>query len=351
MLVLIDGDVLAHMCCKTRFSKGGNQVYTDIVEVVPDKRAVQFSKEEDRKYLEDSWENFKKRLDEVLELCFADDYLMAVKSKHNFRDTMYPMEFNEDKTKAIWGYKANRWKPEGQSNRFVPIIRDLAKHEDIAIEAVNREADDLLRIWANQAAAANEDYIIATIDKDLKCIPGKHFNIKSQEITTVTEFEATRFFYQQLLSGDTTDNIPGVPGIGPIKAEKFLYNISDEEAMQELIVEMYMSVYEDNWYEMLLSNGKMLYLQKTADDYFRCSHWPVVAALGVAKYTEAIKPSIVSEIKQPPVIETAKSTIVAPMLKSPVIKSPAIKAATLVTPTLKSTTVRPFTGTIKVNNG
>lgn len=342
MLALIDGDVLAHMCCKSRFSKGKMQEYTDIVSVVPDKKAVTFSKEEDRKYLEDSWENFQKRLDEVLDICFTDHYLMAVKSPINFRDELYPLEFNEDKTKAIWGYKANRWKPEGQSNKFVPTIRKLAIVNGFAIEAYGREADDLLRIWATQARAAGEEYIIVSIDKDLKCIPGKHLNIKSQEITTVTDFEATRFFYQQLLSGDQTDNIPGVPGLGPVKSEKLLYNTHTEEALQEIIVEMYMGAYEDNWYEMLLSNGKMLYLQGAENDHFKCSHWPVVEGLAPQKYSKAkkaVKPieavTVVSPVVKPP----SPSVVKPPVVEPPVSKtSPSLLQ--------KTPTVRPFTGSL-----
>jgi hypothetical protein len=254
-------------------------LYHTIVDVVEDPKAVVFSKEDDREYLEETWNIFVERLEEILELTFATDYLLAVKSDINFRDAMYPMEFNEDMSKAIWGYKANRWKPEGQSNRFVPIIRKLAVHEGIGLEAVGREADDLLRIWAEQAKAAGDPYVIVSVDKDLKCISGTHFNITSQITSQVSEHEAMRFFYQQLLSGDTTDNIPGVPRIGPVKAEKFLYNLYDEEELQEAVVEQYMTAYPDNWYEMLLSNGKMLYLQKHEDDFFQISHWPVVAEL------------------------------------------------------------------------
>lgn len=319
MLALIDGDVIAHMSCKSRFSKPShNQDYTELHQMVENCHDHQFSKAEDKVYLEESWTNFQKRLDEVLEQCFAEDYLMAVKSSVNYRDELYPIEFGPNGI-PVWGYKANRWKPADKSNHFVPVMRKLAIHEGLAIEAYGREADDLLRMWAEQAMLAGDPYVIVSIDKDLKCIPGKHYNIKTKELSTVTPRDAMRFFYQQLLSGDTTDNIPGVPGIGPKKSEAFLLNLHEEEEMQEIIVEMYMSAYEENWYEMLLSNGKLLYLQKHEDDHFCCSTWPVVAAMGVeCRYNAAklaIKPPVVTAVQKPPP---------APVLSAPAPTAPSL---------------------------
>lgn len=325
MLALIDGDVIAHMCCKSRFSKPAakGQLYTEIIHVVPNKDDVEFSKEDDREYLEESWENFQKQLEKILEDCFAEEFLMAVKHSYNFRDDMYPIEVVNDK--AVWGYKANRWKPEGQSNKFVPAIRELAQVAGLAIPAVGREADDLLRIWAEQARAVGDQYVIVSIDKDLKCIPGTHYNIKSRQTTTVTEHEAMRFFYQQLLSGDPTDNIPGVPGIGPVKSEKLLYNLSTEEEYQEVVAELYMSAYEDSWYEMLLSNGKMLYLQKHESDFFQVSHWPVVQALSASgKRFTPVVPALVADAPTAPSPILAPSAPAAPRLAPKTVQPEAV---------------------------
>lgn len=264
MLALIDGDVLAYMGCKSRWVNDRNQRL-----VVLDKDAHVFSKAEDREYMEASWENFKQEVIKVTGKCWTNHYLMAVKHKHNYRNDIYSE------------YKMNRHKDPSKQNHFVPSIRTLAVIEELAIEAIGREADDLLCIWAHQAMAANEDYTIVSIDKDLKCIPGKHYNPKLDMHFSVTPKEALRFFYAQLLSGDPTDNIPGLPGIGPAKAEKALFNTHTEEDMQEEVVAMYMSFFGDDWYDQLLSNGKMLYLQKHEFDYFTCYQWPVVQHFGV----------------------------------------------------------------------
>jgi len=256
MLLLIDGDVLAYMACKERKPpKGGFDENTS------------YSLKEDEEYLEESWKNFLKLLDDICETHWSPDYLMAVKSSFNFRNLLYP------------DYKMNRHKDVSKANKFVPLIRKRAVEESLAIEAFNREADDFLRIWSYQAIAAGDAYTVVSIDKDLFCIPGKHYNPKTGLTRTIGHFEAKKHFYEQLLKGDNVDNIPGIPGIGPKKAEAALASCVNEHDMQESVVDMYINYYEERWYDMLLSNGKMLYLSKHYDDFFTISDWPVVAEI------------------------------------------------------------------------
>jgi 5'-3' exonuclease len=166
----------------------------------------------------------------------------------------------------------------------------MAVKDGMAIESVGREADDLMRIWAEEAREAGVPYVICTIDKDLKCIPGlyhkMHIDAIGRTWTTeertieISEDYATRFYYEQLLKGDPTDNIPGVPKVGDIKAAKIIKKCTTEEEMQEAVVNEYVNAYGiDDWYDYLLSNGKMIYLQKHLNDYFSCLDWPIVQEL------------------------------------------------------------------------
>lgn len=313
MLALIDGDVFAHRCCMSRFlTNVDGKVFQ---RVVLDKDSVDFTEEEDLEYFNQSWELFKKSVDEAVENCYTDKYIMAVKHSENYRSVLYPE------------YKMNRHKDPSKMNKFVPLIRKRAVSEGMAVEAIGREADDLLCMWAYSAMAANEPYIILSIDKDLKCIPGWHYNIKSQEKVQVSRHEADRFFYQQLLSGDPTDNIPGLPKVGPVKAAEALLNTFDEEEMQEIVVGMYMTKYPKEWYEMLLSNGKMLYLQRHEDDYFKISHWPVTQAMLEHDRLERLKEfevieeqrvAAVAKLSPPPVVSSEKSTSFKGVFKKPI---------------------------------
>lgn len=269
-IAIIDGDVLCYKACKPRWEKKARiEDGVSYVQLGEDGKRMSFeyTQEEDQEYLMESWEHLKKDLQKLLDAVYCDEYLMAVKGPDNFRDMMYPE------------YKLNRHADPTKRNPFVPVLRKLAVKEGFAIEAEGREADDMMRIWANQAAAAGREYIICSIDKDLKCIPGKHYLMHKEELIIVTPEDAMRHYYEQLLKGDPTDNIPGVPRVGEVKASKILANCTTEEEFQECVVEQYIMAYNDDWYGYLLSNGKMIHLQNTIEDHFKITHWPLVREL------------------------------------------------------------------------
>jgi DNA polymerase-1 len=200
---------------------------------------------------------------------------MVVKGQDNFRNLLYPE------------YKLNRHADPTKTNMFVPVLRELAVAEGLAIAAHGREADDYIRIWAREASLAGDPYVICSIDKDLECIPGKHYKIPIKqnlsidkgEIKEISVLESLHLYYRQLLMGDSTDNIPGIPGVGKVKATKYLKDTKEESEMQEIVVEHYMAFYGDEWFDYLLSNAKMIHLQRTTDDYFSAKEWPVLRHL------------------------------------------------------------------------
>ena len=74
----------------------------------------------------------------------------------------------------------------------------------------NREAEDEVGIRAFQHDSYN-DYIIAAIDKDIRMIPGYHYNYVNGSFDYVDKVQAARNFYLQLVTGDkASDNIPGL---------------------------------------------------------------------------------------------------------------------------------------------
>lgn len=272
-LAIIDGDVLCYQACSNRWEKTKRTVGTNQIIQLDEagkRMPVEWTKEEDREYLEDSWGKLQTDLQVLLETVFCSDYLMAVKGPNNYRNLMYPE------------YKLNRHADPTKQNAFVPILRKLCVHSDLAIESEGREADDLMRIWAKEAAAAGDDYIICSIDKDLKCIPGKHYLMHKDKKHTiiVSPEEALRHYYEQMLKGDPTDNIPGVPKVGDIKATKLLAPYSTELEFQSQVIEQYLIAYgEEHWKDYLLSNAKMIHLQTNSNDYFSFDNWPLVREL------------------------------------------------------------------------
>lgn len=100
------------------------------------------------------------------------------------------------------------------------FLRD--KYDAIA-EVGELEADDLLIIRAEEIKGAGRyTPIICSIDKDLRQYEGWHYNFQKGELKYVTGDEAHRNFYSQLLTGDSTDGIIGLKGVGPKTAEKIL---------------------------------------------------------------------------------------------------------------------------------
>lgn len=271
MLAIIDGDVLAHQCVADRWwtMLKAKQETTNYVRLDSEgkKIPIEWTRDERRLILETGWSNFDRMLNELLEKTFAKSYVMAMKSEDNFRKTMYPE------------YKMNRHSNPAGMNPFVPEIRKLSIMTDLAIESHGMEADDMIRIWAEEARTAGDPFVICSIDKDLDMIAGTHYNMKYHEIYQVSEIEALRNFYAQLLKGDAVDNIPGIPGVGPKKADKMLEGIESEADMQEAVVSQYLAAYGDDWYQYLLSNGKMIHIMRTPTDYFKIRDWPLVQEL------------------------------------------------------------------------
>jgi DNA polymerase-1 len=127
------------------------------------------------------------------------------------------IESNYRKTLSHVAYKANRagivrpilWKP----------LRDWFLSEEWSARwEPGLEGDDMLGLLAT------DETVIASIDKDLKTVPGRHFNWDRADegVVEVTPEQAQRYFLEQVLTGDKTDGYAGVPGIGPVKAAKVL---------------------------------------------------------------------------------------------------------------------------------
>lgn len=88
------------------------------------------------------------------------------------------------------------------------------------------ETDDIISFLAYyHKDLLDTDCIICSPDKDLQQIPGTHYNPNKpwDEAIKILSVEEAQFNYlKQLLMGDSTDNIAGIPGLGEVKATKFL---------------------------------------------------------------------------------------------------------------------------------
>ena len=138
-------------------------------------------------------------------------------------------------------YKAHRPPaPEELVPQF-PLIRDAVKAFNIAcLEQDGFEADDLIATYARQVVAAGGDVTVVSSDKDLMQLvkPGivmldtmKNKTIGPDEVRERFGVTPDKVIDVQALAGDSTDNVPGVPGIGVKTAAELINEYGDLEAL------------------------------------------------------------------------------------------------------------------------
>jgi DNA polymerase I len=150
-------------------------------------------------------------------------------SSKTFRNDLYPQ------------YKANRTAPPEDLVPQFGLIRQATKAFDLpCIEMQGFEADDLIATYTNAALKAGGDVTIISSDKDLMQLVGPRVTLydtmkdKRLGIADVIEkwgVAPEKMIDLQSLTGDSTDNVPGVPGIGPKTAAALLEEYGDLETL------------------------------------------------------------------------------------------------------------------------
>jgi DNA polymerase-1 len=148
-----------------------------------------------------------------------------------FRNTIYP------------AYKANRPDaPEDLIPQF-PLFREAchAFHLPV-IEKIGFEADDIIATYTEQAKSHGCDVVIISADKDLMQLIDDHVSmidpLKSKKIGRLEVFEKfgvtpDKVIEVQALIGDSSDNVPGVPSIGPKTAAELIGQFGSLEVLYE----------------------------------------------------------------------------------------------------------------------
>lgn len=150
-------------------------------------------------------------------------------------------------------YKGNRTQSKP---KHYELIREYLNKAWACEVIEGQEADDAIGIRAYEMEDV-EDYVIMSIDKDLNMIRGWHYNFIKDEKYLVNDQEAIKHFYTQILTGDRVDNIVGLKGVGPKKAEKILQDCVTEADMYKAVLEAY-----DNDEKRVLENGQLLWIRR-----------------------------------------------------------------------------------------
>jgi 5'-3' exonuclease len=177
------------------------------------------------------------------------DYSVYLTGKDNYR---------YDIAKTL-PYKGNRRHVE--KPRHLQSARDYMESKYKAIISEGEEADDLI---SKEAARLNYKACVASVDKDMLQLPCWHFNFVRGDYVKVEPFGGIKFFYTQILTGDTADNIAGLWKVGPVKAKKILDDAETEEDLWDCVVKAY-----DGNEDRVIENARLLWLRREEEEIWQ----------------------------------------------------------------------------------
>lgn len=172
-------------------------------------------------------------------------------------------------------YKGNRVgipKPK-YFNLATAYLKDKYQFETLK----DYEADDLCIMGQNALNHTKEyDVTIASPDKDLRQVPGKFYDYKKKETEDINSESAYKNLWKQVLTGDSGDNIQGIPGIGDKKAEHLLLD-RDHENYYTIVLNAYTAYYGE--YQGILKFTENYQLVKMLDLYNGQLFYPTLIAV------------------------------------------------------------------------
>ena len=203
--------------------------------------------------LAEALESLDARLEQMFEQVEATEYAGFLTSGRCFR-------YAAAKTKP---YKGNR--KYGEKPYIFPAIKEYLRQHWGFTSVPELEADDLVSIYHDPLKT-----VICSPDKDvLYQNRGIHYNYGKAEIVTVDDIESIRFLWKQVLMGDSTDGIQGIPKVGPKTADAWLKDINSDD-MPTFVLQKYI---EKFGYAAGISKFaetfKLIYILKSKEDVQR----------------------------------------------------------------------------------
>ena len=219
MILLVDADSLIFASCyKKRDKPEDDKYYRDIEDA-----QAKFD------------EQFMSIVNKLEDMYPIERVITFSGSKGNFRKLITPV------------YKANRKKQE-----LPPLLDDMhqfVKDEYDSVWGYGVETDDMVaRYWkALSNEVGRNNVMIVSIDKDYKQFPCLMYNYhyKHKEVLDISVDEALFNFYEQMIIGDTADNVNYFKGKGKKYAEKYLKECDTKYQYTRKMLELFQQDYKD----------------------------------------------------------------------------------------------------------
>lgn len=220
------------------------------------------------------------KIREIMERSGSEDWIGYLSdSGSNFRidvATILPYKGNrEGNTKPPKWAMLRKYLMEQYPDR-VQLIYDMEADDALSI----RQWDSLIfKIGCSSVNGKPYEVvgstIICTIDKDLDMVPGWHYcwskgQSPEKEPWFQDEIGGLRFFYKQLLTGDMTDNIRGLYGVG--KKSTLLTKLDDMDTEQEMFLHVqgeYTKRFGSYADQFMLENGRLLWMLQDKEDVWK----------------------------------------------------------------------------------
>ena len=209
-------------------------------------------------YLKWALGNVNSVLDHLLSETFKNHtwHKLYIGGKGNYRDTIAT---TIPQIVQGWTYKGNRdalHKP-----KYYAEIREYLVTKWGAEMVDGRESDDAVSCM--QYRYTDRSTCIVSQDKDLAGALGHGYDPVKKTWRYVTMKDADLFFRTQTLTGDRSDNIPGLAGIGDVKAAKVLKECDyDLRAIDKKTLQMYQSEFGQQGAAVLRDNQNLLFIQR-----------------------------------------------------------------------------------------
>ena len=240
---------------------------------------------------------------EIVDECWSDEPPLLFLTNDSTLNRMYNRKRKQDGLEPVtyipnFRIEVGKDKPyKGQRKQDKPFHRDnvraymLDNYE--CVVANGMEADDMLAVYQTNAAPLTT--VICSRDKDLKMVEGMHYTWACAKqpqwgpapVDKLGELQydsgknkltgtGSKFFYSQVLTGDSTDNYSGLPRCGPKRAFELLEGGQSERHLFEATSGAYRDKFGDDWRDKMLEQARLAWMCTELNDDGSAKMWEML---------------------------------------------------------------------------
>lgn len=175
--------------------------------------------------------SYRHLMNDIMNTYTPDGVYIFSGSRGNFRKLITPV------------YKANRKKQDLPEHLFA--LHNHVKTEYKSIVGYGVETDDMIASYWYRAQknVGRDNVMIVAVDKDYLQFPCLYYNYKKRELLDITEEQAMYNFYEQMIVGDTADNVNYLKGYGKAYAKKLFEGCNSRYTYTKRLYNLFKEVY------------------------------------------------------------------------------------------------------------